>query len=69
MRSGAWRLEGDGGAVCRLLDYGATLQQLLIPDAAGELADVVLGYDSIAGYESADNGYHEDDHRQTWQSY
>jgi aldose 1-epimerase len=52
-----------------LLDYGATLQQLLIPDAAGELADVVLGYDSIAGYESADNGYHEDDHRQTWQSY
>lgn len=53
----AWRLEGDGGAVCTLLDYGATLQQLLIPDAAGELADVVLGYDSMAGYESAENAY------------
>ncbi|MDD2375302.1 MAG: galactose mutarotase [Eubacteriales bacterium] len=54
----AWRLEGDGGAVCTLLDYGGTVQQLLIPDAAGQMADVVLGYDSMEGYESADNGYH-----------
>lgn len=50
-------LEGDGGATCTLLNYGGTIQQLSVPDAFGRLADVVLGYDDMAGYESSDNMY------------
>ena len=33
-------------------DYGAALVRLLVPDAAGNLADVVLGHDSWEGYRS-----------------
>ncbi len=33
------------------MTYGATLQSLFAPDAQGELADIVLGHDDVAGYE------------------
>jgi aldose 1-epimerase len=36
---------------------GATLVQLHIPDKSGEVADVVFGFDSVAGYESEGNAY------------
>lgn len=39
-----------------ILTYGATLRALWVPDSRGELTDVVLGYDSVAGYES-NGGY------------
>ncbi|HSI17149.1 MAG TPA: aldose epimerase family protein, partial [Sphingomonas sp.] len=64
VRAGAGRLS-DGTAVesvtlsnargmsARILTYGATLQALLVPDARGALADVVLGHDDVAGYEAA----------------
>ena len=32
-------------------DFGATLHTLMVPDKEGRLCDVVLGYDSPAGYE------------------
>ena len=41
---------GDGARVS-LLEYGAVIQELFVPDAAGVLADVVLGYDDLAAYE------------------
>jgi aldose 1-epimerase len=41
----------------RLTNFGATLVSLEIPDRDGQLGDVVLGFDSAAGYESADNPY------------
>lgn len=31
-------------------DYGASLVRLLVPDAAGNVSDVVLGYDDVSGY-------------------
>lgn len=31
-------------------DYGATLVRLYVPDQAGNLADVVLGYEDVNGY-------------------
>ncbi|HEU4617322.1 MAG TPA: aldose epimerase family protein, partial [Gammaproteobacteria bacterium] len=34
----------------RIISYGATLQSLFLPDKTGHLADVVLGYDDLAGY-------------------
>lgn len=33
-----------------ITDYGATLVRLYVPDLAGDLADVVLGYDSLSDY-------------------
>ncbi|MAE96304.1 MAG: galactose-1-epimerase [Deltaproteobacteria bacterium] len=37
-------------AEVRILDYGAVVSSLLVPDRDGRLADVVLGFDSLAGY-------------------
>jgi aldose 1-epimerase len=34
-----------------VLDYGAIVQSLLVPDRGGKLVDVVLGYDELSGYE------------------
>jgi aldose 1-epimerase len=34
-----------------VITYGASLVQLKIPDRTGKIADVVLGYDDLAGYE------------------
>ena len=50
----AYRLENAAGASVTVLDYGATIQSLSVPNAAGGLTDVVLGYDTVTEYE--DNG-------------
>ena len=42
-----------GGLTAAITDYGASLVRLLVPDAAGNLADVVLGYDDANGYRTA----------------
>ncbi|HEY3255184.1 MAG TPA: aldose epimerase family protein [Polyangiaceae bacterium] len=34
----------------RVLDYGATVQALLVPDRQGNVEDVVLGFDSVEEY-------------------
>ena len=44
-------LANGRGVSARILTYGATLQSLIAPDAAGHLADIVLGHDDVAGYE------------------
>lgn len=41
------------GLTACVTDYGAALVRLLVPDAAGSLADVVLGYDDPNGYRTA----------------
>ena len=47
----AVELRGKSGVSARILTFGATLQSLVAPDAKGRLADVVLGFDTVAGYE------------------
>ena len=47
----AFTLTSSSGLVARILTYGATLQSVMVPDRAGHLADVVLGYDAAAEYE------------------
>lgn len=42
-----------GGITALVSDYGATLVRLLVPDGAGHVDDVVLGYDDPAGYAAA----------------
>jgi aldose 1-epimerase len=41
---------GDGSAV-EVLDLGAAVRAVRVPDAEGCLADVALGYDDVAAYE------------------
>ncbi|HLQ36959.1 MAG TPA: aldose epimerase family protein [Planctomycetota bacterium] len=47
----------NGNLEARLCDYGATLVALLLPDRAGARADVLLGFDDVAGYQSDRNQY------------
>lgn len=44
-------LENKNGMKAVFSDYGAVLVQLWVPDRNGRLADVVLGYDTLAEYE------------------
>ena len=43
------------GITAKWIARGATLTELHVPDRHGELADVVLGFDNVAGYESGAN--------------
>lgn len=43
------------GLVARVSDHGATLVELHVQDGTGTVADVVLGFDDVAGYESPRN--------------
>lgn len=51
----AFRLT-DGKNEATILNYGGIIQSLKIADKEGELRDVVLGYDDVAGYEN-NGGY------------
>jgi aldose 1-epimerase len=43
-------LVNDAGILIKVTNYGAIMTEMHIPDSAGELSDVVLGFDSLAGY-------------------
>ena len=48
----AFVLTNDHGLTVRLIEFGASVQSLVVPDAAGAEADVVLGFDDLAAYET-----------------
>ena len=43
-------LRNAKGALAKVITYGATLTELWMPDKSGKNADIVLGFDNIAGY-------------------
>lgn len=43
-------LRNDKGAEARISNYGGLVVSLKVPDRNGHLGDVVLGYDTLAGY-------------------
>jgi aldose 1-epimerase len=43
-------LDNPGGLRAQIVSYGGALVSLAVPDRAGRLADVVLGFDDLAGY-------------------
>lgn len=51
-----YTLTNRHGVEARITNFGAGLVSLRVPDARGQLGDVVLGYDGAAGYE-ADTSY------------
>lgn len=50
-------LESARGLRAAVTTHGATLVSLWAPDRGGAFADVTLGFDGVAGYESADNDW------------
>jgi aldose 1-epimerase len=40
----------NGRVTAKVMTYGATLTELVVPDRNGKSADVVLGFDDLAGY-------------------
>jgi aldose 1-epimerase len=47
----------DGTVEVRIMTYGGIVQSLRIPDRKGNVADVVLGFDSVQGYEKNPGPY------------
>lgn len=52
-----YTLTNANGMVAKIMTRGATLVELHVPDKEGKLADVVNGFDDVAGYESEGNQY------------
>jgi aldose 1-epimerase len=45
-------LENANGVRVKAITYGATITSIRIPDAAGNMADIVLGFPTLEGYET-----------------
>ncbi len=52
----AYRFQNANGMCVEVISHGAAIRCLHVPDAQGKTADVVLGYDDMAGYH-ADSCY------------
>ena len=46
-----FELKNSHDMVVGIIDYGATITKIMVPDRHGEMGDVVLGHDDIHGYE------------------
>ncbi len=52
-----YTMKNGNGMEVSVTDYGANIVRLLVPDRFGRFADVVLGYDTVEGYEKNGPGY------------
>ena len=50
----AWTLTNEKGLQAEILDYGAIIRKIIVPDQKGEPVDVVLGYDTLEEYVADD---------------
>jgi aldose 1-epimerase len=48
-------LKNKNGMEAAIINFGGTLVSLKVPDRKGDLTDVVLGYDTLDGYENGKN--------------
>ncbi len=46
----AYTLANEAGASVKVIDYGAIVTEIHVPDAAGKLGDVALGFSNMEGY-------------------
>jgi len=44
-----YTLRNGNGVTVQILDYGAIISAILVPDNQGKLDDVTAGFDSLAG--------------------
>ncbi len=47
-----YTLTNAKGASVQLINFGATITHLMVPDKTGKMADVVLGFDNLKQYET-----------------
>src|SRR5258708_31820468 len=52
-----YTLSNVHGVEVSIITYGATVQSIKVPDKAGKLEDVALGFDNLADYLKNDNPY------------
>jgi aldose 1-epimerase len=52
-----YTLKSNAGLTVKVMTLGATVVEVLAPDKAGKTANVVLGFDNAAGYQSDANQY------------
>ena len=52
-----YTLQNASGMVVRVLNYGGYVTNIIVPDRQGNKGDVVLGFDSLAGYLQTGNPY------------
>jgi aldose 1-epimerase len=45
-----YTLTNANGLVCKVITFGAAITELSVPDRAGKLGDVVLGFEGLDGY-------------------
>ncbi len=50
-------LKNKNGMEVRILNYGGTITNILVPSKNGNLEDVVLGFESLEGYTQTGNPY------------
>lgn len=50
----SWTLTNENGLRAEVMDYGATIRSIIVPDKTGNPVDVVLGYDTLEEYVSDD---------------
>lgn len=46
-----YTISNDNGMTVRVLDWGCTIQSVIVPDKNGAPVDVVMGYDDMESYE------------------
>ena len=50
----SFTIKNNNGMTASIIDFGATLTKLNVPDKNGAIRDVVLGYDDIKSYEEGE---------------
>ncbi|NLX25402.1 MAG: galactose mutarotase [Lentisphaerae bacterium] len=53
----AYVLENANGIKIKAINYGATIVSIDAPDTKGQMADIVLGFDDMAGYQGTKNPF------------
>ena len=46
-----YTLKNDAGAIAKISNYGGIVTELWMPDRDGNLADIVLGFDTLEEYQ------------------
>lgn len=52
-----YTLTNAAGMVVKIINYGGTITNIIVPDSAGNFGDVVLGFDDLEGYLKKENPY------------
>lgn len=52
-----YTLTNKNGMIVKIMNYGGTVTDIITPDKNGKMGNVILGYDSLAGFLQTNNPY------------